>query len=321
MVQNDFFISYSSTDLRWAEWIASQLEDAGYSTFLQAWDFRPGFNYIQMVHDAVQTAKRMILVLSPDYLQEIEQHPEWSTAFLRHVQGQKGAFIPICVRDCTLTGLLAPIIPISLVEIHDAEAARQKVLAGIAIGRARPTLSPLFPGARPVERQIPDPIENPPIIYPYGSPPIYKAAHLFFAYAKKDEALARRLEKHLSMLQRQRVIKTWAKWMLQPGQAHEQVMHASLEQANIILLLLSADFLSSHECRVLEQRAVEKATLKMSHVLPIIVRPIDWEHCTLAAFSPLPTQGKPVTSWKNQDEAFVSIVQGIRSIVNEIVKE
>lgn len=145
MASKDFFISYSSADRRWAEWVAGQLEARGFSTILQVWDFRPGFNYIQEMQVAATVAQRTILILSPDYLGELEQHPEWSAAFLRSMQGQKGALIPICVRNCTLTGLLAPILPIDLNGLDAEEIARRKLLEGLQLERVRPA-EPPFPG-------------------------------------------------------------------------------------------------------------------------------------------------------------------------------
>jgi TIR domain len=67
-----FFISYTNTDRRWAEWIAWQLEEAGYHTIIQAWDIRPGSNFVAEMNEAAKHALRTIPVLSPAYL-------EWPT--------------------------------------------------------------------------------------------------------------------------------------------------------------------------------------------------------------------------------------------------
>jgi hypothetical protein len=63
-----FFISYTGADRRWAEWIAWQLEAAGFTTVLQAWDFRPGSDFVRQMNQAVEQAERTIAVLSPAYL-------------------------------------------------------------------------------------------------------------------------------------------------------------------------------------------------------------------------------------------------------------
>jgi len=72
----DFFISYNKADRNWAEWIAWQLEDAGYTTVLQAWDFRPGSNFVLEMQQASAQAARTIAVLSPDYLASRFTQPE-----------------------------------------------------------------------------------------------------------------------------------------------------------------------------------------------------------------------------------------------------
>ncbi len=76
-----FFISYNKADRTWAEWIAWHLEEAGYTTIIQAWDFRPGMNFVQKMQEAVQQAERTIAVLSTNYLEALYTYPEWEAAF------------------------------------------------------------------------------------------------------------------------------------------------------------------------------------------------------------------------------------------------
>jgi hypothetical protein len=71
----DFFVSYTAADRAWAEWIAWQLEDAGYSTVLQAWDFRPGDNFVVRMRDALETAERTLAVVSAAYLASPDLFP------------------------------------------------------------------------------------------------------------------------------------------------------------------------------------------------------------------------------------------------------
>jgi hypothetical protein len=97
----DFFISYNRADLPWAEWIAWQLEVAGYTTMLQAWDFRPGSNFVFKMQRAAAEAERTIAVLSPDYVQARFTQPEWAAAFAQDPTGEKGTLLPVHVRECT----------------------------------------------------------------------------------------------------------------------------------------------------------------------------------------------------------------------------
>jgi len=143
----DFFISYTRIDRPWAEWIAWQLKDAGYSVVLQAWDFRPGQNFVLKMHKASKDAKRTIAVLSPDYLKSTFTQPEWAAAFRQDPKGEKGILLPIHIRDCRkqLKGLLGPIIYIDLFGLAEADAL-QRLLEGIQDQLPRPTVPPPFPG-------------------------------------------------------------------------------------------------------------------------------------------------------------------------------
>ncbi|MGA3075629.1 MAG: toll/interleukin-1 receptor domain-containing protein, partial [Bryobacteraceae bacterium] len=144
----NFFISYNKADLPWAEWIAWQLEAAGYTSIIQAWDFRPGSNFVLDMQRAATEAERTIAVLSPDYLVALYTQPEWAAAFAQDPTGEKGTLLPVRVRACELKGLLSPIVYIDLVG-RDAAAAKQALLAGAKRGRAKPANEPDFPAGPP----------------------------------------------------------------------------------------------------------------------------------------------------------------------------
>ena len=143
----DFFISYNKADRRWAEWIAWQLEDAGFSVVLQAWDFRPGSNFILEMDRAAKRADRTIAVLSPDYLEAAFTQPEWGGAVATDPEGLRRGLIPIRVRGCQPTGLLGQIVYIDLVGREEA-TARDALLSGLN-ERGKPELPPAFPGDAP----------------------------------------------------------------------------------------------------------------------------------------------------------------------------
>lgn len=140
----DFFISYNKADQRWAEWIAWQLEGAGYSTVLQTWDFRPGSNFALEMHEAAQSANRTIAVLSPDFLRSQYTQAEWAAAFARDPSARQGVLLPVRVRDCAPGGLLSTIVYIDLVGLTE-DAAKTRLLGGISIARSKPVLPPTFP--------------------------------------------------------------------------------------------------------------------------------------------------------------------------------
>ncbi len=147
----NFFISYNKADLPWAEWIAWQLEAVGYTSVIQAWDFRPGSNFVLDMQNAAAQPERTIAVLSPDYLSALYTQPEWAAAFAQDPTGEKGTLLPVRVRACELKGLLFPVVYIDLVG-RDRAAAKQALLAGVKRGRAKPDAEPDFPAGRPPRR-------------------------------------------------------------------------------------------------------------------------------------------------------------------------
>jgi tetratricopeptide (TPR) repeat protein len=160
----DFFVSYNGADRSWAEWIAWHLEQAGYSTVLQAWDFRPGSNFVLGMQKAAAEAARTIAVLSPSYLAARFTQPEWAAAFVQDPTGEKGTLVPVCVRECELTGLWPAIVYIDLVGLAE-DAARDALLAGIRHERRRPAAPPPFPAVKPPR-------------FPGSLPPIWNVPHL-----------------------------------------------------------------------------------------------------------------------------------------------
>jgi hypothetical protein len=141
----DFFISYTAVNRSWAEWIAVQLEAAGYSTLLQAWDFRPGSDFVHQMQEATSTAGRTIAVLSPAYFGSQFGEAEWRAAFVKDPTGELELLVPVRVQPCEPPGLLASRVYIDLVDIDEA-TAKQRLLAGVDQSGARPTSAP-FPGA------------------------------------------------------------------------------------------------------------------------------------------------------------------------------
>jgi hypothetical protein len=142
----NFFISYNKADRSWAEWIAWHLEEAGYTTVLQAWDFRPGSNFVVEMQRAASDAERTIAVFSPDYLASSFTQPEWAAAFARDPTSEKGLLLPVRVRECDPQGLLSQVIYVDIVGLPEETAAKNALLAGVQ-GEGRPANKPDFPGA------------------------------------------------------------------------------------------------------------------------------------------------------------------------------
>jgi TIR domain-containing protein len=144
-LKKDFFVSYTSADKTWAEWIAWQLEAAGYSVVIQAWDFRPGENFVVEMQTAASEAERTLLVLSDDYLKSSFGRSEWAAAFAQDPTGASRRVVPVRVKPCEPDGLLRAIIFVDLVGLSD-EDARARLLEGVDHDRAKPETAPEFPG-------------------------------------------------------------------------------------------------------------------------------------------------------------------------------
>jgi len=149
----DFFISYTSADRRWAEWIGWQLEEAGYHVLIQAWDIVPGANFVERMDRAIHEAGRTIAVLSPEYLTSVYTKLELQAAYRSDPDGLRRRLLPVRVAPCETDGLLAVIVYIDLVGIDDEAAARRTLLDSVrrsVTGRGKPETKPAFPAARAV---------------------------------------------------------------------------------------------------------------------------------------------------------------------------
>jgi hypothetical protein len=143
--RQDYFISYNRQDEVWATWIAWQLEQAGYTTVIQAWDFRPGSNFVLEMQAATESADKTIAVLSPAFLGSSFTPAEWANAFAGDPGGERRALIPVRVAPCEADGLLRHVVYIDLVGVDEHEASG-RLLSGLELGRAKPLTPPEFPG-------------------------------------------------------------------------------------------------------------------------------------------------------------------------------
>jgi TIR domain len=146
-----------------------------------------------------------------------------------------------------------------------------------------------------------------------------QTVEIFFSYAHEDEALRDELAKHLKLLERQEIITAWHDRQITAGDEWKNEIDTHLETADIILLLISADFLASDYCYDIElKRAIERHERKEARVIPIILRSVDWHNAPFGKIAALPTNGKPVTDWPNQDKAFTDVVKGISKAIEQI---
>src|SRR6266700_4825650 len=138
---------------------------------------------------------------------------------------------------------------------------------------------------------------------------------IFFCYAREDESLRQELERQLRVLQRQGLIDLWHDREISAGAEWEREIDIHLTAADIILLLVSPDFITSDYCYGIEmKRAMERHESGETCVIPIILRPVFWQKTPFGKLQALPTDGVPVTdhSWHHLDSAFFNVAEGIR---------
>jgi len=151
----DFLISYAEADEAWAEWIAWQLEAAGYKVYLQAWDLQAGSNFVRGVMERMSAkATRTLAVLSAAYLASAFAEAQWRTAWAADPSSGSQRLVPVRVEDCPRPGVLGQLVGLDLFGVDQGEA-RRRLLSAVAAGRRKPDRPPDFPGAVEDDRRPP----------------------------------------------------------------------------------------------------------------------------------------------------------------------
>lgn len=142
---------------------------------------------------------------------------------------------------------------------------------------------------------------------------------VFFSYSHQDERLRDQLEKQLAMLKRQGVIETWHDRRIGAGEEIDRTISEHVNKDEIILLLVSADFLASDYCYDIEmKRAMERHELGAAIVIPVILRACDWHGAPFGKLNATPRDGKPITQWPDIDEAFLQVAKAVREAAERI---
>lgn len=145
---------------------------------------------------------------------------------------------------------------------------------------------------------------------------------VFFSYAHKDEELKNELVKHLSILKRQGVITAWHDREITAGTEWAGEIDKHLNAADVILLLISSDFLASDYCYDIElERAMERHATGEACVIPVILRDVDWRGAVFGKLQALPKNANPVATSANRDQAFADVARGIRKAVEELKQQ
>jgi internalin A len=146
-----------------------------------------------------------------------------------------------------------------------------------------------------------------------------QAKSVFFSYSHKDETLRDELETHLKLLQRLGILSTWHDRKILPGKEWDGEIDLNLDRARIILLLVSADFIASQYCWDKEvAHAMERHETGEATVIPIMLRPCEWNGAPFAKLQGLPTNMRPVTEFENRDAAWKDVATGLRTIAESL---
>lgn len=153
-------------------------------------------------------------------------------------------------------------------------------------------------------------------------PPVKRPARVFISYAQEDAELRAELDKHLTGLRKSGHVLVWHDWMVQPGDPRTDVVDAELEAADIVLVLVSANFFASSSCFDIElAKALERHERGQARVIPVLVRDCDWTDAPFSHLRAMPYEpgagAKPITAWSDRDAAWASVARELRSLLDK----
>ena len=142
---------------------------------------------------------------------------------------------------------------------------------------------------------------------------------IFYCYASEDRELRNELDKQLKPLIRQYRLNIREESEISPGVEWEREIQEMIDTAHLTLLLVSPDFMTSAYIYDREMpRAIERHKAGSAYVIPVLLRPVDWQEAPFSHLPVLPKGARPVTLWPNRDEAFLDVAKGIRKVIDEV---
>ncbi|MBW4653176.1 MAG: toll/interleukin-1 receptor domain-containing protein [Kaiparowitsia implicata GSE-PSE-MK54-09C] len=145
---------------------------------------------------------------------------------------------------------------------------------------------------------------------------------VFISYAQADEGLFLALGKHLSAIRQSKLIRDWHCTKIKAGEDFARETSEHLKSSDVILLLISSDYLDSKSNNDIEiEEAIQRHNNQKARVIPVLLRRVDWQNTFFENLKPLPCNGSPVSSWSNQDEALFDVAKGVRDVVEDLIKK
>ncbi len=328
------FSSYSHRDQAFRRTMENHLSLLKRKGVIQGWsdrDITAGEEWRTEIDQNLEAADMVFLLISDEFIaSDYAWDMEMTRALERHDAGETRV-IPI---------LLKP------VDQEDAPFARLQALP--ANGRPITKWSnrhegwlDVAKGIRRVAEELNERHQSSPLattgveVQPHPTPshlamsgagrrfvPTLAPLRVFYSYANLDDTFREALEKQLTVLKLQGAILQWSSRDITAGQDWKSAVDRNLEAADIIILLVSADFLASEYAWDMEMtRALERHDAGEARVIPILLTPVDHEDAPFARLQALPRDGQPNDDWSNQEEAWHGVAQAIRTVTEEMAKQ
>jgi len=143
-------------------------------------------------------------------------------------------------------------------------------------------------------------------------------ASVFISYSHQDQGLRSQLDKHLALLKREGHVDIWTDHCIRPGEAFDTAINAALSTSDIVLLLISSDFIHSDYCFGVEMtEAMARSARGESVVIPVILRPCDWMTAPFGKLKALPTDGLAIVKWPTLDDGYLDVVKQLRALLTK----
>jgi hypothetical protein len=232
----------------------------------------------------------------------------------KRLEGFQGGYEPFFAQLCIALSI-APTPPISQMKQQKQKGAENP-------HSSNNIHHPLFPGQTTPEMELGSALKGDPLLpehppYSQHLPLTTTVIKVFYVYSPVDEELRKQIEDQLGLLRQMGLISEWHSEKVIAGTEWAIETRKRWEEAQVILLLVSADFISSNYA--VAKEAVERHQAKTATVVPIILRPVDWEGAVFSKLRVLPDNHTPITSWTNRDEALLNVAQGIRKVIEKLM--
>src|SRR5581483_306885 len=348
------FLCHISEDKSVVRGIYQKLKGYNIEPWLDEKDLLPGQNWEQLIPEVIRKCDIVLICLSRNFLVK-EGYSHYEVRLVLEVAKRKPPntiyHIPFRLDDCEMPFYLESVhyasnfIPEDFDKLIAACEQRREWLNTVQGMNIEPlqkntsedaldshatsrnfSAQPGFPNKAAGEANLSDnvasahyTIDRDIKVEHFGMITSLNPVDVFLSYAHADQLLLDQLETHLRGLKLEGRISTRCDRQIMPGANWAGVIDQRLEQASLILLLVSADFLASNYCYQVEvKRALERHQAGKAVVIPIVLRPTDWKGTPFGQIQALPTGARAITEWDNPDDAFVDVVTGIRKVVEAL---